>query len=243
LHRKLIENPIFSNAHLFHLYSYCLLKANHKAKEIILNGELVKLEAGQFVTGRNILSESLKQNPNTIYKRLKNLEKLKYLSLKSNNKNTIVTIGNWESYQSENDESNNKKEAVVDLNLDLCKKNQPPPPEKIYQENIGLLTPHIAEKIKSLIGDGVTEELLSKYIQVSVERNIKTWGYIEKMAIGNLEKNIKTLEQYNASEVERQKTKAKQIVTALNIPQHVNFDQREPEDDYEKYYYKVPVEE
>lgn len=115
LHRKVIENPIFSNAHLFQLYTYCLLKANHKDREIMFNGKLINIEAGQFITGRNVLSEAVGENSSTTYKRLKKLEQMKYLSLKSNNKNTLVTIVNWESYQSteekvttKSQQSNNK---------------------------------------------------------------------------------------------------------------------------------------
>ncbi len=53
---------------------------------------------------------------------------------KSLQSNTNVTKCNTEIEKER--EKDIEKEAVVDLNLDLCKKNQPPPPEKIYQENI-----------------------------------------------------------------------------------------------------------
>jgi len=115
LHRKLINNPIFKNANLYHLYSYCLLKARHDHGEAIFGDVIIKLAPGEFVTGRNVLSEALNEKPNTTYKRLKKLEKLNYVSLKSNNKNTVVTVLNWDSYQvkkeevtTESQQSNNK---------------------------------------------------------------------------------------------------------------------------------------
>jgi DnaD/phage-associated family protein len=73
-----------------------------------------------------------------------------------------------------------------------------------YNENIGLMSPHIAEKMLSLLDDGIEENLIKRYIEVACERNIRNWAYVEKMAIGNAQNNIKTLEQYEASCVERE---------------------------------------
>lgn len=108
LHRKIIYNPIFKNSELFQLYSYCLLRAGYEENEVFEGDNIIKLEKGQFVTGRNKLSEALGQNSSTIYKRLKKLEKLGYIELKSNNKNTLITVANWELYQVKEQQSNNK---------------------------------------------------------------------------------------------------------------------------------------
>jgi DnaD/phage-associated family protein len=72
-----------------------------------------------------------------------------------------------------------------------------------YSNNIGLITEHISERIKALLDDGVTDELLSRYIEIACERNKRTWAYIEKMALGNLENNIRTVQDYEAMCVER----------------------------------------
>lgn len=99
LQRKLLDDPVFSNPHLFHLLSYCLLKANHKDNKFLLGGKIIELKRGQFVTGRKSLAKQLKINENTLYYRLKTLEKLKYINLKSNNEFTILTIINYNTYQ------------------------------------------------------------------------------------------------------------------------------------------------
>jgi len=101
LHRKLIQNPIFDNAELLRLFIYCLLRANHEPDDIIFNKELVKIKRGQFLTGRKVIAKALKQNENTIYTRLKLLEKLGYIKLNSNNKFSILTIVKYEDYQSD----------------------------------------------------------------------------------------------------------------------------------------------
>jgi hypothetical protein len=100
LHRKLIENPIFLNAELLQLFIYCIMKANHEEKEIIFNGELLKIKRGQFVTGRIALGKEIKQKPTTAYKRLKILENLRICDIQSNNRFSLVTLVNYDLYQS-----------------------------------------------------------------------------------------------------------------------------------------------
>ena len=109
LHRKLIENPIFLKPELLQLFIYCLLKANHEAQKIIFNGQEIEIKIGQFITGRNAMAKDLKQNPITTYKRLKILENLKILNIKSNNKFSVVTVVNYGLYQSEEIKRNTKR--------------------------------------------------------------------------------------------------------------------------------------
>lgn len=136
LARKILENPIFLNAELLQLYIYCLEKANHKPKEHLFNGEMKNIKRGQFITGRHIISTHLKQNPNTIYKRLNLLKKLGYITIESNNKFSLVTLVNYVFYQNaenykyqpdnnqittreqpdntNNKDNNNKKEKIIE---------------------------------------------------------------------------------------------------------------------------------
>jgi DNA-binding transcriptional regulator YhcF (GntR family) len=75
--------------------------------------EELTIEEGQFVTGRFTIATDLKANPNTIYKRLDSLRRLQFLNIKSNNKFSVITIVNWELYQGNGDESNNKSNNKV----------------------------------------------------------------------------------------------------------------------------------
>ena len=109
LHRILLENPIFLKPELLQLFIYCLLKANHEAQKIIFNGQEIEIKIGQFITGRNAMAKDLKQNPITTYKRLKILENLQILNIKSNNKFSVVTIVNYGLYQSEEIKRNTKR--------------------------------------------------------------------------------------------------------------------------------------
>ena len=94
-----MDNPIFQKPNLLQLFLYCLLKANHEPKEIIFNNEIIKIEKGSFITGRFEIAKDLKMNPASVYKNLKKLEMLSYISLNSNNKFSMLTIVKYNTYQ------------------------------------------------------------------------------------------------------------------------------------------------
>lgn len=108
LHRKLMENPIWGDPNYLKLWVYCLFKATHQEHEQLLGNQMVILQRGQFVTGRNSLAEDLnkgvkpKQQVNNLtwWRYLQNLETWGMLNIKSNNKYSVVTIDKYDFYQS-----------------------------------------------------------------------------------------------------------------------------------------------
>lgn len=87
LYRKTAENEIIQDAVAFTLFSFILLNVDRSS--------------GQMKTGRFWLSNALKQDPSTIYKALKRLEK-KYqvIEINSNKMGTSISVKNWAKYQS-----------------------------------------------------------------------------------------------------------------------------------------------
>lgn len=112
LHRRLVSSDIFQNEKLLKVFIYCLLKATHKEQSILVGLQTVDLKQGQFVFGRSRAASELNMKESTVWKYIKFLEKVKSISLKSNNKFTIITVENWADYQSldddEEQQSNNK---------------------------------------------------------------------------------------------------------------------------------------
>lgn len=108
LHRKSLESAVFQNPNLWQVWSYCLMRANHKDMKILWNGNEIVLRKGQFITGRFQGSKDCNMNPNTFYLKLKTLEQLSNISINSNNKNSIITVINWASYQGQDEINNNK---------------------------------------------------------------------------------------------------------------------------------------
>ena len=98
LYRSILESGVWADEWLLKLWIWCLLRANYAArpwKEMVI-------ERGQFVTGRDSAAEALGVHPSRIYRGLAALERMGNISLESNNKNTIVTVVNYESYQNAN---------------------------------------------------------------------------------------------------------------------------------------------
>lgn len=95
LHRKMLINPMLRDDHTSTILFITLLM-------------LVDRKTGTYKTGRFQLATLVNMNPNTVYKSLKRLEKMRTISLFSNNKVTRISICNWDAYQSD---SNNKVTA------------------------------------------------------------------------------------------------------------------------------------
>lgn len=109
LYRKLLISPIFENEKALKVWIWCLLKATHTEREQLVGKKIIHLEVGQFVFGRNKASEELKMSESSVYGYIKLLEKLKMISVKSNNKFSVVSIEKWEDYQDQKINFDNKK--------------------------------------------------------------------------------------------------------------------------------------
>ena len=108
LHRKLLSSSIWENEKLLRVFMWCLLKASHKKHEQIVGMATVELSPGQFVTGRKKAAIELGMKESTVESHLKALEKLNIISMKTNNKFRVITIENWELYQSDEENDDNK---------------------------------------------------------------------------------------------------------------------------------------
>ena len=125
LYRKSKDSTVFGHEGLWKLWCLCLMKANHEGAEVMLQGLLkpIKLEPGQFITGRNSLWEDYhqlhlkKRKPRrkpapsliTVYRWLLTLQEMELLNIKSFNKYSIITITNWNRYQENEQQMNNRR--------------------------------------------------------------------------------------------------------------------------------------
>lgn len=120
LWRKAIESPVWADPDLWRTWCCCLMLANYKQVTVLLDkgGSSITLQPGQFVTGqlsfhRLMYPKKRSSNPSsrTVWRWLHALENLENVSIKSSNKLSIVTVCNWEVYQSDNFE--NVKQIVT----------------------------------------------------------------------------------------------------------------------------------
>lgn len=114
LYRKSLESTVFQNANLWQVWSYCMMRANHKTTSVLFEGKEIILQPGQFICGRYEGSKACKMKPSTFRNQIDKLKQLKTLDTKSDNKKSIITIVNWSRYQS----SMNLQDSTLDTSLD-----------------------------------------------------------------------------------------------------------------------------
>lgn len=84
-----------------------LLMVNHQDKKILFNGDLIKVKRGSKITSLRKLSEEWGWSTKKTKKFLELLEKDNMITVKTDNKKTLVTIENYSLYQ----DSGNTKET------------------------------------------------------------------------------------------------------------------------------------
>lgn len=117
LHRKLMDNPLWSDSNYLKLWVYCLFEASHKDHEQLVGNQMVKLKRGQFVKGRFALADDMNKgvkpkqrlNDKTWWRYLENLEKWQMLTIKSTNKFSVITIDKYDFYQSISNKQDQQK--------------------------------------------------------------------------------------------------------------------------------------
>ena len=97
LHRKILDNGIFTDANLLKVFIWCLIKANSSQKN--KNVYNAKIKQGQIITRRTSASEELYMKPSTVHDRLKKLQTLGYIKIKSTTKYTIISVLKYSQYQ------------------------------------------------------------------------------------------------------------------------------------------------
>lgn len=108
LYRQLLDDTVWkrSSSVQKNIFITILLLANHSENEWDWNGKKFKVQAGQLVTSRDSLAEKAGCTPQNVRTALKRFEKLEILTIKSTKTGTLITINNWEKYQSADENTN-----------------------------------------------------------------------------------------------------------------------------------------
>jgi len=120
--RSIIDHAVFAHPIALKIWIWCLAKASWKKRSVPLKigkGEIiVDINPGQFIFGRFKAEESLNIDGSAIYRWIQKFSSKEWelIELEPNNQYTIVTICNWDKYQSVNDEdeqpTNNQRTTV-----------------------------------------------------------------------------------------------------------------------------------
>lgn len=109
LHRQFLDWEWYDDPNTLRLFLHCLLKANHKDKKY--RGDLIKRTT--FVTSLEVLAYELNLTSQQIRTSLGKLEKTGEINRKSNRKGTVITVCNYNTYQSDAQENNTQNNRRV----------------------------------------------------------------------------------------------------------------------------------
>lgn len=234
LHRKIQDHWIYQEERTFSRYESWLdliMLANHKDNKTLIDGELITVEKGSFITSKRKLSIRWKWSNTKVDNFLKLLEQDGMIEQKSDTKKTVVTIVKYEVYhelekekrhenETETKQKHNGNETETykqelknlrtkELKKDLKESTTTVENDAIvfYQNNIGLIRPIISDEILDWIndlGDGMVIEALKR----AIASNKANWGYAKAILKSWHQKGIKSIEEANAEAIEFQNQQA-----------------------------------
>lgn len=192
LHRKFSKWEWFNISEMVHLFIYLILNANHTKG----TWRGIELERGQILTGLKSLNEKTKISYQTLRTCLKRLKKTGEINIQPTNKFSIITICNYDSYQinisdTNNKLTNNQQTTNKQLTTNNNKKNKKNNIyNKIYFENTEineLFIEHlkIREKVKAQNTERGIKILEKKLRDLSDNNKSKAIKLLENAILGN----------------------------------------------------------
>lgn len=113
LYRKFIEWEWFRNSEMVHLFIYMLLKANTKDSR----WQGINVQRGQLITGRQKLSQNTGISERSIRTCLERLKSTNEIAIKTTNQYSIITIINYDSYQTRENRIDQQTDQQTDQRL------------------------------------------------------------------------------------------------------------------------------
>lgn len=113
LHRKFLEWEWYCDSNTMRLFIHLMIRANHKLK----SWKGITIKPGQVITGRKKLSEELCLSEQSIRTSLNRLKSTNEITIESTNKYSLITLCNYDSYQSINTETNQQNNQQLNQQL------------------------------------------------------------------------------------------------------------------------------
>ncbi len=174
-YEKIEHSSIYKDSELVHLWIHLLIKATKFPYKVNWGGDEILLKPGELITGRKKLSFDLKIHESKIQRSLKLFEKWHMIEQRTNRQNRIVTILNWDKYQSCEQRMNNERttsEQRVNTNKKERKKEREKEKENPLKNKISFLEnipdsmknkyPNFNEKDFEYFTDSIIDYCLSK---------------------------------------------------------------------------------
>lgn len=186
LFRKFTEWEWYKDANTMRLFCHLILMSNHKQKK----WQGITIKRGQILTSYAKLAEQLGLSPQKIRTAINKLKSTNDITIKSTNKNTVISLCNYSIYQTRKtdeqqanqqaEQQSNNKQITTNKN-EKNEKNPPNPPrggvKKWVVEDIN---ENILQRARSFAPGWDIKELALRYIESINSKLRKPPGRLDK---------------------------------------------------------------
>ncbi|OJZ54814.1 DnaD domain-containing protein [Staphylococcus aureus] len=221
----------------FEAWIYLLMEANHSKAKVPIGNQIVTVERGQRLTSILTLSDLFNWLRFKVKTFLDLLESDGMLEVKTTSKYTLITIVNYDFYQSEqgrnqhqNDIKPTSKQHQSNINptskqhqtntnnndnKDNNEKNVNNEKKKaaafdFFQDNgFGFITPYNLDDLNYYLDsfENDSDQIVTASLKIAKDRNKVTWGYAKSILNTWLNANLKSIEQVRAFEKQQLESK------------------------------------
>ncbi|CAC7699184.1 TPA: DnaD domain-containing protein [Staphylococcus aureus] len=221
----------------FEAWIYLLMEANHSKAKVPIGNQIVTVERGQRLTSILTLSDLFNWSRFKVKTFLDLLESDGMLEVKTTSKYTLITIVNYDFYQSEqgrnqhqNDIKPTSKQHQSNINptskqhqtntnnndnKDNNEKNVNNEKKKaaafdFFQDNgFSFITPYNLDDLNYYLDsfENDSDEIVTASLKIAKDRNKVTWGYAKSILNTWLNANLKSIEQVRAFEKQQIESK------------------------------------
>ncbi|HDF7739877.1 TPA: DnaD domain-containing protein [Staphylococcus aureus] len=221
----------------FEAWIYLLMEANHSKAKVLIGNQIVTVERGQRLTSILTLSDLFNWSRFKVKTFLDLLESDGMLEVKTTSKYTLITIVNYDFYQSEqgrnqhqNDIKPTSKQHQSNINptskqhqtntnnndnKDNNEKNVNNEKKKVtafdfFQDNgFGFITPYNLDDLNYYLDsfENDSDQIVTASLKIAKDRNKVTWGYAKSILNTWLNANLKSIEQVRAFEKQQLESK------------------------------------
>ncbi|CAC6244963.1 Phage protein [Staphylococcus aureus] len=230
----------------FEAWIYLLMEANHSKAKVPIGNQIVTVERGQRLTSILTLSDLFNWSRFKVKTFLDLLESDGMLEVKTTSKYTLITIVNYDFYQSEqgrnqhqNDIKPTSKQHQSNINptskqhqtntnnndnKDNNEKNVNNEKKKttafdFFQDNgFGFITSYNLDDLNYYLDsfENDSDEIVTASLKIAKDRNKVTWGYAKSILNTWLNANLKSIEQVRAFEKQQLESKKQNYKLSLN---------------------------
>lgn len=221
----------------FEAWIYLLMEANHSKAKVPIGNQILTVERGQRLTSILTLSDLFNWSRFKVKTFLDLLESDGMLEVKTTSKYALITIVNYDFYQSEqgrnqhqNDIKPTSKQHQSNINptskqhqtntnnndnKDNNEKNVNNEKKKaaafdFFQDNgFGFITPYNLDDLNYYLDsfENDSDQIVTASLKIAKDRNKVTWGYAKSILNTWLNANLKSIEQVRAFEKQQLESK------------------------------------